>query len=40
MDYPAFQKKIAESDEAETYRRVYYAKHYAGYSTISFKGIS
>lgn len=29
-DYPAFQKKIAETAETETYRRVYYFKYYGG----------
>ena len=29
-DYPAFQKVIAETEDTETIRRVYYMKHYDG----------
>lgn len=29
-DYPAFKKKIAEDEETETYRRIYYFKYYNG----------
>lgn len=29
-DYPAFHKKIAETAETETYRRVYFFKYYDG----------
>ena len=29
-DYPAFMKKIGETETSDTYRRVYYMKHYDG----------
>jgi len=29
-DYPSFIKKISETDNTETFRRVYYFKHYNG----------
>ena len=29
-DYPSFKRKIAEDEKTETYRRVYYYKHYDG----------